>query len=199
MNMQRWQLFCEILKNDLVLLKLKRTHVMIKEYLCIGWGIHFIHLVTVHLYCELFNPDCLTIETLETIQPKTLKPWNIQPQTLQPTGEKWGVEYFFFEMFGLEDSMTKQYFIETEIFNSWLHGCLDQVWEAWVVMFCNQYISNLYSQGHQTCFNTSYLTDSYIGITLEMESVSKNTIFGLKRMVKSSLEKFVLKSLHVGR
>ena len=47
--------------------------------------------------------------------------------------------------------------------------------------------------------NTSYLTDSYIGFTLKMESVSKNTIFGLKIMVKSGLEKFILKSLHAGR
>ena len=47
--------------------------------------------------------------------------------------------------------------------------------------------------------NTSYLTDSYIGFTLKMESVTKNTIFGLKMMVKSGLEKFILKSLHVGR
>ena len=47
--------------------------------------------------------------------------------------------------------------------------------------------------------NTSYLTDSYIVFTLKMESVSKNTIFGLKMMVKSGLEKFILKSLHVGR
>ena len=29
-----------------------------------------------------------------------------------------------------------------------------------------------------------------------MESVSQNTIFGLKMMVKSGLEKFILKSLH---
>ena len=47
--------------------------------------------------------------------------------------------------------------------------------------------------------NTSYLTDSYICFTLKMESVSKNTIFGLKMMVKSGLEKFILKSLHAGR
>ena len=47
--------------------------------------------------------------------------------------------------------------------------------------------------------NTSYLTDSYIGFTLKMESVSKNTIFGLKMMVKSGVEKFILKSLHAGR
>ena len=49
------------------------------------------------------------------------------------------------------------------------------------------------------CINTSYLTDSYIGFTLKMESVSKNTIFGLKMMVKSGLEKIILKSLHAGR
>ena len=45
----------------------------------------------------------------------------------------------------------------------------------------------------------SYLTDSYIGFTLKMESVSKNTIFGLKMMVKSGLEKFILKSLQSER
>ena len=47
-------------------------------------------------------------------------------------------------------------------------------------------------------FNTSYLTDSYIIYTLEMESVSKITIFGLKMManrVKSGLEKIFLKFL----
>ena len=42
--------------------------------------------------------------------------------------------------------------------------------------------------------NSSYLTDSYIGFTLKMESVTKNTIFGLKMMVKSGLEKFILYS-----
>ena len=44
--------------------------------------------------------------------------------------------------------------------------------------------------------NTSYLTDSYIVFTLKMESESKNTIFGLKMMVKSGLEKIFLKFLH---
>ena len=48
-------------------------------------------------------------------------------------------------------------------------------------------------------FNTSYLTDSYIGFTLKMESVSKITILGLKIMVKSGLEENILKSLHAGR
>ena len=38
--------------------------------------------------------------------------------------------------------------------------------------------------------NTSYLTDSYIVFTFKMESVFKNTIFGLKMMVKSGLETF---------
>ena len=37
-------------------------------------------------------------------------------------------------------------------------------------------------------FNMSYLTDSYIGFALKMEYVSKNTIFGLKMMVKSGLK-----------
>ena len=47
--------------------------------------------------------------------------------------------------------------------------------------------------------NTPYLTDSCIVFTLKMESVSKNTIFGLKIMVKSGVEKFILKSLYAGR
>ena len=46
--------------------------------------------------------------------------------------------------------------------------------------------------------NTSYLTDSYIVFTLKMESVSENTIFGLKMMVKSGLDKIFLKFLQVG-
>ena len=51
---------------------------------------------------------------------------------------------------------------------------------------------------HLTDFNTFYLTDSYIVFTLKMESVTKNTIFGLKMKVKSGLEKIILKSLHAG-
>ena len=47
--------------------------------------------------------------------------------------------------------------------------------------------------------NTSYLTDSSIIFTLKMKSGSKNTIFGQKIMVKSGLEKFLLKFLNVGR
>ena len=53
--------------------------------------------------------------------------------------------------------------------------------------------------GSTAVINTYYLTDSYIGFTLKMESVSKNTIFRLKMMVKSGLEKFIVKSLHAGR
>ena len=48
---------------------------------------------------------------------------------------------------------------------------------------------------YKLLLNTSYLTDSYIVFTLKTESVSKNTIFGLKMMVKSGLEKFIFKSL----
>ena len=47
--------------------------------------------------------------------------------------------------------------------------------------------------------NTSYLTDSYIGFTLKMESVTKNTIFWPKNDGEKWLEKFILKSLHAGR
>ena len=54
-------------------------------------------------------------------------------------------------------------------------------------------------QFYLTLLNTSYLIDSYIVFTLKMESVSINTIFGLKMMVKSVLEKFILKSLHAER
>ena len=61
-----------------------------------------------------------------------------------------------------------------------------------LIITCKQF-------SHIRIFNTSYLTDSYIGFTLKMESVTKNTIFGLKMMVKSGLEKIILKSLHAGR
>ena len=44
--------------------------------------------------------------------------------------------------------------------------------------------------------NTSYSNDSYIVFTLKMESVPEITIFGLKMMVKSGLEKIFLKFLH---
>ena len=59
--------------------------------------------------------------------------------------------------------------------------------------------TNLKFLDFNTCINMSYLTESYIVFTLKMESVSKNAIFGLKMMVKSGLEKFILKSLHAGR
>ena len=54
-------------------------------------------------------------------------------------------------------------------------------------------------KGASTGINTSYLTDSYIFFTLKLESGSKITVFGLKMMVKSGLEKIILKSLHAGR
>ena len=53
-------------------------------------------------------------------------------------------------------------------------------------------------KGYQS-FNTSYLTDSYIVFTLKMESQPKNINFGIKMMVKSGLENFILNSLHAGR
>ena len=60
----------------------------------------------------------------------------------------------------------------------------------------------IFSEGflqHDLRFNTSYLTVSYINFTLKIESVYKNTIFGLKMTEKSGLEKIILKSLHAGR
>ena len=47
--------------------------------------------------------------------------------------------------------------------------------------------------------NTLYMSYSDIISPVKMEAVSKITIFGQKVMVKSSLEKFILKSLHAGR
>ena len=44
--------------------------------------------------------------------------------------------------------------------------------------------------------NMSSLTDSYIVFTLKMKSVSEITIFGIKMMMKSGLEKIFLKFLH---
>ena len=43
---------------------------------------------------------------------------------------------------------------------------------------------------------SSLTRDTYIVFTLKMESVPKITIFGLKMMVKSGLEKIFLKFLH---
>ena len=54
------------------------------------------------------------------------------------------------------------------------------------------------SQQKLSCrsLNTSYLTDSYIVFTLKMESAPKIKNFGLKMMMKSGLEKIILKFLH---
>ena len=58
----------------------------------------------------------------------------------------------------------------------------------------NYSITNYYFE----LLKTSNLADSYIVFALKMESISKNTIFGLKIMVKSGLEKIFLKFLHAG-
>ena len=39
-------------------------------------------------------------------------------------------------------------------------------------------------------FKMSFFTESTLGFTLKMESVTNNTVFGPKMMVKSGLEKF---------
>ena len=62
---------------------------------------------------------------------------------------------------------------------------------------CN-FLKEYLSKSPKIGINTSYLTDSYIGFTLKMESVSKNTTFALKMMVKSSLEKMISKFFHAG-
>ena len=54
------------------------------------------------------------------------------------------------------------------------------------------------SAGSGKTLNTPYLTETYIVFSLKKESVSKNTIFGLKMIVKSGLEKIFLKFLHAG-
>ena len=44
--------------------------------------------------------------------------------------------------------------------------------------------------GSKGLLNTSYFTDSYIVFPLKMKSVSKDTILGLKMMVKSGLQEY---------
>ena len=53
------------------------------------------------------------------------------------------------------------------------------------------YVSNL-------SINTLYGCETNIVFILKMESLPKNIIFGLKMMVKSGLEKIILKFLHAG-
>ena len=82
-----------------------------------------------------------------------------------------------------------------------LHGMWIHVYlfvNPWNFLFLSCFF-NFYLHFSPSPFNTSQLTDSYILFTLKMESVSKNTIFGLKMMAKSGLEKNILKSLHAGR
>ena len=57
-----------------------------------------------------------------------------------------------------------------------------------VFQVANTYSIDTLSLFNFYCLLLSYLTDSYIIFTLKMQSVSKNTIFGLKMMVKSGLE-----------
>ena len=44
--------------------------------------------------------------------------------------------------------------------------------------------------------NTQYMTNSTLVSPVKMEYVTKNNIFGLKMMMKSGLEKIILKFLH---
>ena len=87
------------------------------------------------------------------------------------------------------------------IFGTWKNHTM---WRSWVhvQILSELYIQTTYNLHISVCqsqFNTSYVTDSYIAFTLKMESETKNTIFALKMMVKSGLEKFILKSLHARR
>ena len=68
--------------------------------------------------------------------------------------------------------------------------------KGFIVFFSKK--ENGWKNIHLLWFNTSSLTVSYIIFTLKMESVYKNTIFGLKMTVKSGLEKIFLKFLHAG-
>ena len=45
-------------------------------------------------------------------------------------------------------------------------------------------------------FNTQYMTNSTLACPVKIEYVTKNYIFGLKMMMKSGLEKIILKFLH---
>ena len=80
-----------------------------------------------------------------------------------------------------------------------LSGNTETSWD-YVIVNINQ-VPKIHCCQIKECLliNMSYLTDSYIGFTLKMESASKNTILGLKMLVKSGLKKSMLKSLHVER
>ena len=69
----------------------------------------------------------------------------------------------------------------------------------WSTYWDNNFFHCLYSKIDQiNALTRLYLTDSYIIFTLKMESVSRNTIFVLKMIVKSGLEKILLKFFHAG-
>ena len=67
-------------------------------------------------------------------------------------------------------------------------------------LLCNRNAYNgfIYIYVKALCEIRLRLTDSYIIFTLKMESVPKYTVFGLKIIVKSGLEKIFLKFLHMG-
>ena len=48
----------------------------------------------------------------------------------------------------------------------------------------------------QIGFNIQYMTNSTLVCPVKIEYVTKNNIFGLKIMMKSGLEKIILKFLH---
>ena len=73
---------------------------------------------------------------------------------------------------------------------------LSPIWKLYKKQIQNNPMPERYQVLHLIHLNTSYLTDSYIGFTLKMESVTKNTIFGLKMIVKSSLEKKIFLKLY---
>ena len=48
----------------------------------------------------------------------------------------------------------------------------------------------------QDLLNTQYMTNSTLVCPVKIEYVTKNNIFGLKMMMKSGLEKIILKFFH---
>ena len=53
-----------------------------------------------------------------------------------------------------------------------------------------------FSLQKRRCTNAQYVKNPTMVYSVKMEYVSKTTIFGLKMMVKSGLEKILLKFLH---
>ena len=100
-----------------------------------------------------------------------------------------------------ENCQSNQYSEETRECNSWdREKCPSPCERVKCPAFAKCQASQLFSSQIPKIkvLPDNFLTDSYIGFTLKMESVSKNTIFGLKMMVESGLEKIFLKFLHAG-